>query len=426
MANTLLTPTTIIRETLLLLEATCPMLETVNTDWEQYYTGGAGGTFKKGAQLSLRKPNRYLSLDGPTITGGQDTVEPSVNLNINQQKVIALEFQDKDLTLTIDRFAERYLKPAVSQLRTDMEVYVNAVAKNGIFNAVGAIGTIPNTPAAFGAATQRLDEYNVPMDSRNAYLNPATMTAIRTAAATGALPAVFSQRLVEGALLSDGSQLPYNLLNVNTYMGQATPQHTAGAQGGTPVVNGASQVGSFVVTSGWTASVTGVLLQGDVIQFGATDAAAGAVLACNPQTRLSTGVRACWLVTANVNSDGVGNATIPIYPAISPMSGTTAQKQQATCMTSPLNGQTIVVVTGTASKSTVNNIVMHKDCVTLAMVPMDVPEKGVIWAVQETYKGMTLRMVQAYDVLNDKRITRLDALFGAVVQYPELGARLIY
>lgn len=77
-----------------------------------------------------------------------------------------------------------------------------------------------------------------------------------------------------------------------------------GAGGGTPGVNGASQTGASIVTSGWPNSVT-VLRAGDVI--------------------LLPGLTLVYDVTADVVSSGAGAATIPINPTIyvggSPING---------------------------------------------------------------------------------------------------------
>lgn len=72
-----------------------------------------------------------------------------------------------------------------------------------------------------------------------------------------------------------------------------------GVATGTPLVAGASQTGSSLVTDGWTPSVTGILLTGDYIQFTNGDA--------NEELHL---------ITADVNSDGGGNATLTIEPSI--------------------------------------------------------------------------------------------------------------
>ena len=67
---------------------------------------------------------------------------------------------------------------------------------------------------------------------------------------------------------------------------------------GTPLVKGASQTGSSLITDGWTASQTGILKAGDYIQLGA-----------GSSSKL-------YKVLADANSDGSGNATFDIFPSI--------------------------------------------------------------------------------------------------------------
>lgn len=69
-----------------------------------------------------------------------------------------------------------------------------------------------------------------------------------------------------------------------------------GAGGGTPLVNGASQTGSSLITDGWSNSITNVARAGDVIR----------VDGLSPLLR----------ITADANSDGSGNATLSISPPI--------------------------------------------------------------------------------------------------------------
>lgn len=63
---------------------------------------------------------------------------------------------------------------------------------------------------------------------------------------------------------------------------------------GTPLVNGASQTGNTLITDGWTAGQTGILLAGDYIGV---------------NSRLH-------MVVEDANSDGSGNATLSIEPAL--------------------------------------------------------------------------------------------------------------
>ncbi|MFH1984119.1 MAG: hypothetical protein ABIL58_19950 [Pseudomonadota bacterium] len=69
-----------------------------------------------------------------------------------------------------------------------------------------------------------------------------------------------------------------------------------GSVSGTPLVDGASQTGRTIATKGWTASQTGIVLAGDFIRF--------------------AGHNKVYMITANADSDGSGEADISIDPAL--------------------------------------------------------------------------------------------------------------
>lgn len=87
--------------------------------------------------------------------------------------------------------------------------------------------------------------------------------------------------------------------NINTFtLGDPLGATARGSAGGTPLVAGAAQTGASLDVDGCTLSTTGWLLEGDYIQLG-------------------TGASArLYMVTADVNTDGAGAATIPIWPEI--------------------------------------------------------------------------------------------------------------
>lgn len=71
-----------------------------------------------------------------------------------------------------------------------------------------------------------------------------------------------------------------------------------GTGGGSPQVNGGSQTGSSLIVDNASATITNWLRAGDIIQV--------------------VGTPVVYDVTADVNTDGGGNATIPINPPIFP------------------------------------------------------------------------------------------------------------
>lgn len=67
---------------------------------------------------------------------------------------------------------------------------------------------------------------------------------------------------------------------------------------GTPLVDGANLLGNILPTKGWTPNVTGIMKKGDYIQLG---------------SGLSSRLH---MVVADANSNGSGNASLSIEPAI--------------------------------------------------------------------------------------------------------------
>jgi hypothetical protein len=83
------------------------------------------------------------------------------------------------------------------------------------------------------------------------------------------------------------------IFDIDYYFWQTRP---FGAGGGTPLVNGASQTGSNLVIDGAPFTTTAWLKAGDIIKV--------------------AGRNIVFDVTADVNTDGAGNATIPIFPSL--------------------------------------------------------------------------------------------------------------
>ena len=64
----------------------------------------------------------------------------------------------------------------------------------------------------------------------------------------------------------------------------------------------------------------------------------------------------------------------------------------------------------------------HTSAFTFATADLILP-KGVHFGAREVMDGISLRVVQAYDINNDKLPARLDILYGYVAQRPEFAVR---
>jgi hypothetical protein len=396
MTQSLLTPSVISKETLVMLENNLVAASKVNRKFENQFV-------KIGTTLTVRKPNRFKVSSGPALQI-QNMVEPSTSITISNQKHVDFEFSSQELTLVVEEFSERYLQPASSELanQIDYDVLGNYASIN---NLVGTSGVVPATFAALGAVGQRMDELGMPQQDRCLILNPAAYWAL-----ANGLSGIFVRSVAEPALKG----FLANIASFDIYEDQNIQNQTVGTLGGAGVVLGANQTGSNLITNGWTPNVTTLLNVGDVITIGA---AATGCYAVNPKNRASTLAVANFVVTATVSSDAAGNATIPIYPAITPTGA------YQTVVASPLAGAVINVLTGASGVTRAQNVAFTKDTFGLVTVPLELPD-GVDFKARVEYKGISLRIIRAYDVQNDVTPCRVDVLYGTTAYYPETGVRL--
>lgn len=341
----------------------------------------------------------------------EDATETSIPLVLTQQRQFAMAFSSQELGLQIDDFSKRIVKPAIATLANMVDFDGNGQFIN-LYNEVGTPGTVPTARLTYLQAAQRLNEEAAPFEDRVCIMTPAMNTNLVDAQA-GLFQA------------SDKIREQYNSgmmglgLGFQFRLDQNSRNQVVGAQGGTPLVNGANQTGNSIITNGWSNSKK-VLNAGDVITFGTLTAG---VLAVNPQNRQSTGALRQFVVTADVTSDGSGNATIPISGP-SGFGVVTAGPFQ-TVTASPANAAA-VNVNGAASTSSLRGMAFVSD-LTFAMGCADLPLYGGLDIAERASSkdlGISLRILRAYDIFEDRAPIRGDFLYGFVTQYPETGVRI--
>jgi P22 coat protein - gene protein 5 len=205
-------------------------------------------------------------------------------------------------------------------------------------------------------------------------------------------------------------------LGFRWFLDQNTRVQTVGAYaGGTPVVNGAGQTGSSIITSGWP-NTTAILNQGDIITF-------AGCFGVNPQNRQALLTLAQWVVTANVVSSGGGAATIPIAGPSG--NGLITAGPFMNASASPANSAAIVVQGASGTGPTPRAMAYHPDAFALGMADLVLPG-GVDIAERANSKelGASIRLVRAYDINQDRFPFRADVLYGVTTLYPELACRI--
>jgi P22 coat protein - gene protein 5 len=405
-ANTLLTSSIITLEALAVLKNSLTFAANVNRQYDDRFAQVGN---KIGDTLNVRKPPRYIGRTGQAISI-EDSVESSIPVQLTTQFGVDIQFASSDLALRIDDFSDRFIKPAMATVANKIDRDGLSMAKNAIYNQVGTPGANGTT----GITTGNVLLSGAKLDN-NGCVRSTDMRSFVVSPLTQALLVDTVKSLFNPApTIAD----QYKTGNIGTALGykwsmdQNVINHTAGALGGTPLVNGASQTGNSLITNGWTAAALQRLNVGDTFTL-------AGVFSVNPQSRQSTGILQDFVVTANGSSDGAGNMTISISPAINP----TGQFQNVTA--SPASGAALTITSGAANSTSTQNIAYHRDAFTLACADLPLPG-GVDFASRKSdpQTGLSVRAVRQYNVSTDQFPCRLDVLYGWAPLYPEWACRV--
>lgn len=403
MANALINSSMITNESLAILENNLAFAKGVSREYDdKFAVSGA----KIGDTLNIRKPARYVGRTGAAI-GVEDHTETSVALQLDTQFGVDVSFTSSDLTLKIDEFSDRIVAPAMATIANKIDADGLRIGYQATYNAVGTPGTTPATAAVILASGAKLDFEAAPRDSKRSLV----IDPLANASMVDVLKGLFqSSDQIEDQYKSGNMGLAFGY---KWSMDQNVYTHTVGPLGGTPLVNGVpAQGATTLVTDAWTAAAASRLKKGDVFTI-------ANVYAVNPQSRLSTGQLRQFVVTADVSSDGSGNLTAAISPAIQ------STGSFPTVNALPADNAAITVL-GAANTVTPANMAFHKDFMVLGCADLLVP-KGVDMASRSNSKkvGLSVRMVRQYAISTDAFPCRFDVLYGYKVVYPELACRIM-
>ena len=389
MANSLLTPTAVTREALRILHQKLNFVGNIVREYDDSYAKSGA---KIGDSLKIRLPNQYTVRTGAALSA-QDTTESSVTLQVATQKGVDLNFTSVDLTMSLDDFGKRILDPAMSVLAANIEADALSMYKD-VANSVWNGGSAA-TMAKVLNGRKILQDHLAPSNDRTALCDTQAMVDLVTDGKS-----LFNNQAEIGKQYKEGyvGRAAGFDFGENTMM----PSHTRGAGNTAYLVNGASQTGSSLIVD----TGTGTLKQGDVITI-------AGVNRCHPETKADTGILRQFVVTADYAG---GSGTISISPAISTSGGT------QNVVAGPADNAAITIA-GTASTAVQTSLLFQKEAFAFATADLVMPE-GVDFARREVMDGVSMRIVRAYDINNDKFPCRLDVLYGYKTLRQQLACRL--
>ena len=413
MSNNLLTISMITNEALMVLENELTFSSEVDRNYDdQFAVSGA----KIGNTLNVRRPGRFIGTTGPALNV-EDFNETSVPVTLSTQFHVDTQFTTSDLTLSLDMFSDRVLKPAVAAVANKIDFDGLTMAKNSTANIVGTAGTPPTSLLTYLTAGAYLDAEGAPRDGRRSCIvEPFTGATI-----VDSLKGLFVPSDVIGKQYQKG-MMGRDSAGMNWKMDQNIVNQTFGSYS-TATLSCATTTATGFLSTGWAqtstialtaATATAGLKQGDVIQI-------AGIYAVNPQNRSAygSGKLRNFVVTADVTVATSGTTAVTVSPAVitgGQFQNVSVTSTSASAVVTPFNN------TGTVSPQ---NIVMHKNAFTLATADLELPD-GVVFAGRASDKelGLSLRVIRQYTINNDSIPTRVDVLYGWAPLYPELACRV--
>lgn len=405
MANSLLSPTIITREALRILHANLNFISNCDKQYDnKFANSGASPSGKIGPSLTIRMPNQYTVRTGSVISV-QDTVETSQVLTVSTQKGVDTVFNTQDLTLTIDEFSERYLKPAMAVLATNIE----ADALSMVLNVYNAIDDNANslTYKDFALARRMLNQNLAPDDGDRVGI----MNSQHVPSYLDAIKGLFNPQ--------EGIARPYlngkigRVSNINTYENTVLTNFqtgTAATVTGYVANSATAQTGaSIIVQTGTT-----TLLLGDIITFGTVGGTG--VYAVHPETKANLGYLQQFVLTAN---SGANATTLAISPALV----TTGAAQNVSAGVA--NNAPVNKVGGGASALYAQSVLFHPEAFAFVTADLIDVSKFGAWGAREVMDGISMRIARQYDITNDQIPCRIDVLYGYKTLRPQLAVRVI-
>ncbi len=431
--NSLITINMVTRMAVRIFKNTNRFLKSINTQYSDMFAiDGA----KIGDTVRIRLPNDYTLRVGAAASV-QNTTEQYTTLPLQTQIGVDTGFSTAERTLKLEDYAERVMLPKMNKLAGGIAADLMSITEAGyttIYGSVqdtGSFGSGGASPLGGGGGVCNMAA-NFSNGQGSSLLNPSQFTWLLAGAALDdnsapelrrkAINDPTSDANIAGALVGllnpvneisgqyrSGSMR--NALGFDWARDQTVLKHTVGSfTAGT--LSGAGQGGNPGGTTLLMNAITGTLNAGDIVTI-------DGVFAVNRVTNQSLGKLRQFVVTANVAS---GATSVPIYPGIvAPQIvsgvGQPVQYQTVTPSTPntvcPANGAALRLMT-LPSITYSKNLAYAPEFMTAAFADLVLPQ-NLQEGSRASYDGVSIRALTQYQVGTDVLISRLDAIYGAVV-----------
>ena len=337
----------------------------------------------------------------------QNATETYVSLPVTNQKGVDLDFTSAEFTMSIDNFSDRFLKPSMTVLASQIDYDALSMSLN-VAQSVGTPGTTPASLQVWLDAQAILDDSLAPRDGeRTAILTPAAM-----ARTVDALKTLFEA----GDAIADQyrSGVMKRAIDLRWAIDQNTRNLTTGTRGITTIsVTGTTATGATTLAVDWAgSSATMTLTAGEVFTI-------GSVYAVNDETKQKLTYLKQFTVRTATAGVGSQMLTLPIAPTIYGPTSLGLQNVDAL----PADNAVLTLYGTTSSTVYPQNLIYHKDAFTFATADLKLPTNQQM-ASRKVQDGISMRIWEGADIVNDAWPVRSDVLYGYVATYPELACRV--
>lgn len=382
-------------------------LKTINNQYDNRFgTPGA----KNDGQILIRNPNEFKSTLGRTLDV-QDANESTQTMVVAIQRHIGLPaFSSVEMTMQVDEFRTLWLRPAMKQLAQDVEFDIVSERFKDVFNQTGDPALTPDSLRAVRDAQARLTLELAPHSERSILLESTSLAATLDSMNTFFHKDTQINKSFEDGKLGHAAGFDWRESTM-------TPTHINGTRTDTtPVVNTATGITSGTPTITTTGGSAGTMTKGDIFTV-------EGVFSINRRTKARQQHLQQFVVTVAV-ADASGTEVINVSPT--PVSDPTDAKQNIE-IDSPGAGKAVTNLTGggsgAAGATYPVNLAYHKDAFTFATTDLHIEPKERM--SREVMDGISMRLWQGTDIVNDTFLTRFDILYGSLTQRPEWATRVM-
>jgi len=407
-ANSLATISMISRDAAMVLGNTLDLAKRVNRSFDSDF--GVKGA-QIGQTINVRRPIRPTVRTG-SVVDIQAVVETYSPLTFTDPYGADYALTSQELTFSVEDYFDKVAKPSVVAIASKIEAAGQALVDKfyGTIGTPGVALTGTTGRTAITKALALLNKNDAPREEgRKTLLNDPDFNGVLA----DGNASLFNPQAEIAKIYTDGYQGRFSSFDV--FMNQLVKAHTNGVYGGTPLVNGAVPANSTwgtstsIVTDGWTATTT-TLSVGDVLTI-------AGVYMVNPQTKETLGTLQQFVVAEKTVTDGSGNSTIKVSPALVSSGGF----QNVSAM--PADNAAITVL-GASGAVTQYALAFDKDAILLAAKELMPYSVGVGKTTTDDQTGIPIRVQQMPDIRTNQEILRFDVMVAWATLYEQLGVKI--